>query len=70
MLALVLHDGDQMQSDRSLVQRYRKRAEEIRTFASGVTASQDRITLLQLAEEFDLAANEQEIRAQTNQSVH
>ena len=59
-----------MQSDRSLVQRYRKRAEEIRTFASSVTTSQDRITLLQLADEFDLAANEQEIRSQADETVH
>ena len=70
MLAAVLQTESKMQSDRSLVRHYRKRAEEIRTFASGVTASQDRITLLQLADEFDLAANEQEVRSQTHESVH
>ena len=67
---MVLHDGEQMQSDRSSVWRYRRRAEDIRTFAGGVTALEDRITLLQLADEFDLAANQQEILCQASQSVH
>ena len=59
-----------VQGDRSLVERYRKRAEEIRTYASGLSASEDRITLLQLADEYDLAAIEQEQRLQTHMSIH
>jgi hypothetical protein len=59
-----------MQSERSLVERYRKRAEEIRTYASGLSTAEDRTTLLQLAAEYDLAAIEQEKRLQTNMSIH
>jgi hypothetical protein len=60
----------EMDTDRSLVERYRKRAEEIRSCAACVASPEDRATLLEFADECDLAAIAQEIRLQINQSRH
>ena len=54
----------------SLVERYRKRAEEIRAFASGMAECEERATLLQIADEYDRAAITQEIRSQGERTIH
>ena len=59
-----------MENDRSLVEHYRKRAEEIRSCAACIVCAEDRATLLQFADEYDAAAIAQEIRMQSDEALH
>jgi len=59
-----------MENNSSLAERYRKRAEEIRSCAACVVRAEDRATLLEFADECDLAAIAQEIRLQTKEPTH
>jgi hypothetical protein len=49
------NQGNEVEADRSLVERYRKRAEEIRALASAMCQSEERATLLEIAEEYERA---------------
>ena len=60
----------EMDGDFSLVERYRKCAEEIRAFASAMANSEERATLLQIADEYDRAAITQEIRSHLQRTMH
>ena len=67
---VVLTKESEMERERSLVEHYRRRAEEIRSCAACVVSVEDRATLLQFADEYDQAAIEQEMRMQTNGRLH
>jgi len=55
---------------RGLVECYRKRAEEIRAIAGGIANSEERVTLLQIADEYERAAIVNEILWQIHPTVH
>ena len=59
-----------MEGDLRLGPSYRKRSEEIRVLVRGMAESEERRTLLQIADEYDRAAVVEDIHWQINEVRH